>query len=160
MVQDGLQHFHQPLLERKPAMNNYDWGMWNTVQEMERMFEQMGRAISSTRRGTPFLGQATPALNIWANENSLVVTGEVPGVDPASTTISVLGDTLTVSGKRVFAIAEGKKTEHVEEFNRSIQLPFAVDADRTEARCQDGVLTITVHRPEAEKPRRIAITAA
>jgi len=141
-------------------MNSYDWGMWNTLQDMEQIFDQVGRAYGSTRRGTPFLGQATPSLNIWANENTLVVTGEVPGVDPASTTISVLGDTLTVSGKRVFAIVGEQKTERTEEFNRSIQLPFAVDADRTEARCQDGVLTITVHRPEAEKPRRIAITAA
>ena len=45
-------------------------------------------------------------------------------------------------------------------FSRVIQLPFQVDPDRVEARMQDGVLQIELHRPEADKPRRVQIKAA
>ncbi|HEX3132652.1 MAG TPA: Hsp20/alpha crystallin family protein [Planctomycetota bacterium] len=134
-----------------------DWTLSRMFQDMERLLEHAGYG-ARPGRGVPFLSHATPALNIWANDDALVVTGEIPGVDPASVTISVLGDTLTITGKRDFA--HGQQPLRTEEFNRSIQVPYAVDADRTEARCKDGLLTVVLHRPETEKPRKITVQAA
>ena len=135
-----------------------EWAWSHMFQDMERLLEQVNSSIGSRRRGMPFLSNSAPPLNIWANEDALVVTGEVPGVDPDSVNISVVGDTLTVSGKREFNA--GQQALRTEEFNRSIQMPFRVDTDRTEARCKDGVLTVVLHRPETEKPRKITVKAA
>jgi HSP20 family protein len=123
-----------------------DTRFWNTISDMERLLDHASRSLS--RRGAP--GRAAP-LNIWANQDELTITSEVPGVDPASITATVLGDTLTVSGKR---------TEHGDDFERSVSLPFRVDPDRTEARVANGILTVALRRPESEKPRKIQVTAA
>jgi HSP20 family protein len=84
----------------------------------------------------------------------LVITAEVPGVDPASIAVNVMGDAVTISGKRA-AGADGAVS-----FTRTVHLPFRVDADRTEARCANGELNVALHRPEAERPRTIAVKTA
>ena len=139
-------------------MFSNDWALSRMFQDMERLLEHAGLSGSSSRRGMPFLSHSSPALNIWANDDALVVTGEIPGVDPDSVHISVMGDTLTLSGKREFSV--GQQALRAEEFNRSLQMPYRVDADRTEARCRDGLFTVVLHRPETEKPRKITVKAA
>lgn len=143
-------------------MYSRDWGFdsfWNSFQDLQRVLDDVGRTAGDVRKGTPFLARAAPGMNVWANDSAVVVTSEVPGVDPSSIGITVMGDTLTVTGKRRFTV-DGQEDGHAAEFNRSIQLPYRVDADRTEARCSNGLLSIAMHRPEQEKPRKIAITAA
>jgi HSP20 family protein len=115
-------------------------------RDLERLVDEMHQAF-----GRPSLASAaaTPAINVWGDEQRLVLTAEVPGVDPAALGVNVLGDTLTVSGT-----ADGH------EFARSLQLPYRIDSERTEAQCKDGVLTVTLHRPEADKPRAITVAGA
>ena len=45
------------------------------------------------------------------------------------------------------------------EFVRNISLPFRVDPDRVEATIQDGLLRISLHRPDEDKPKRIKVSA-
>jgi HSP20 family protein len=141
-------------------MYTHDGGFWNVFSDLDRLFDQVGRNPGANRRGIPSLGAATPALNVWGNDEALVVTSEIPGVDPASVGITVHGDTLTVKGKRVVAPAQEQQPERSAEFQRSIQLPYRIDAERTAARCRDGVLSISLHRIASDKPRSIAITAS
>ena len=102
-------------------MYTYDDGFWNVFSDFDRLLDSVGRNAGANRRGTSLLGDATPALNVWGNDEALVVTSEIPGVDPASVGITVHGDTLTVKGKRVFAPAQEKQPERSAEFQRSIQ---------------------------------------
>ena len=136
-------------------MYTTQWGLAKMFQDMERLLDDAGYARSDDN-GTPFLGHTTPALNVWENEEAFVVTGEVPGVDPASIAISVMGDTLTVTGRRLFDFVR-ESADRRKEFNRSIQLPCRVDGERTEARCRDGVLTVVLHRLETDKARKIPV---
>ncbi len=124
----------------------------NPFRDLERLVEEL---TGSFQRGFPAsdrMGEVP--LNVWSNDQVVVVTAETPGVDPSTIGVNVLGDAVTISGKRQ-AGAQGETT-----FTRTVHLPFRVDADRTEARCTDGVLTIALHRPEAERPRTIAVKAA
>ncbi len=125
--------------------------LWSSFQDLERLFEDMGSTISALRSS----GETVDAMpiNIWSTPEGLVVTAEVPGVTPDDVGISVLAGTLTVRAKRS---DDGED----ESITRTVQLPYRVDADQTEARCQDGILTIVLRRPEAEKPRRITVKAA
>jgi HSP20 family protein len=125
----------------------------NPFRDLERLVEEL---TGSFQRSLPAaydrVGEVP--LNVWANDQVVVVTAETPGVDPSTISVNVLGDAVTLSGKRP-AGAQGQAT-----FTRTVHLPFRVDPDRTEARCTDGVLTIALHRPEAERPRTIAVKAA
>jgi HSP20 family protein len=141
-------------------MYTHDSGFWNVFSDLDRLFDSVGRNVGATRRGTPFLSCPAPALNVWGNDEALLVTSELPGVEPASIGITVHGDTLTVKGKRVLAPAQEQQAERSAEFERSLQLPYRVDADKTQAHCRDGVLSVTLHRLAADKPRAISITAA
>jgi HSP20 family protein len=129
----------------------------NPFRDLERFVEDLTssfqRSFPRTYAGASARTSDVP-LNVWSNDQSLVITAEVPGVDPTSIAVNVLGDAVTISGKR----AEG--ANGAASFTRTVHLPFRVDAERTEARCVDGVLSVTLHRPEAERPRTIAVKTA
>lgn len=124
----------------------------NPFRDLERLVEELSGSFQRVLPVTPSAGDVP--LNVWSNDQGLVITAEVVGVDPASIAVNVVGDTLTLSGKR----QDGDASEVT--FTRTLHLPYRVDAERTEARCADGVLTIALQRPEAERPRTIAVKAA
>ncbi|MBW2568728.1 MAG: Hsp20/alpha crystallin family protein [Deltaproteobacteria bacterium] len=128
-------------------------------QEMQRLQHEMDRLF--TGENLPFTREY-PAVNIWTGEDDIIVTSEIPGIEPGNINISVTGDTLTISGSRPSdAFKEGEICHRRERaygrFNRSIQLPFKVDADKVEAKYEKGVLKIVLPRAEENKPKKISI---
>jgi len=126
---------------------------------MQRLHREMNRVFSGLEQP---LSQEVPLVNAWLGEEDVVVTAELPGVDPAKVDISVVGNTLTISGTReADPIKEGqsyhRQERHYGRFSRSIQLPFHVEVGKVEARYEKGVLRITLPRAEADKPRKIAV---
>jgi HSP20 family protein len=104
-------------------------------------------------------------MNIWTNPDGAVITSELPGVSPEYIDINVVGETLTLSGERQpEKLPEGARYHRQErgygKFNRSVQLPFQVDAGKVEASFEKGMLHITLPRAEADKPRKIQVKAA
>lgn len=124
----------------------------NPFRDLERLVEDLSTTFQRALPSVPRSGEVP--LNVWANDQGLVITAEIPGVEPSGVTVDVLGDTVTISGKRKLADASE------ESFTRTVHLPYRVDAERTEARTADGVLTLALQRPEAERPRTIAVKAA
>jgi HSP20 family protein len=140
-------------------------GWMSSWREMERLRREMNRLLEDWP-GQLRLSAAPgyPALNLWTNEDSAVVTAELPGVSPDQIDISVEDDVLAVRGRREpEALVEGV-TYHRRErlfgaFARTLRLPFRVDAGKVEAVFANGVLSITLPRAEADKPKKIAIRA-
>lgn len=105
-----------------------------------------------------------PAFNVWANENGAVVTSELPGVKMEALDITASGKTITVKGARK-EDTDGEDVRYLRrerpegEFNRSIELPFQIDAGKVEAKLQNGVLEIKLPRAESDKPRKISVNA-
>ncbi|MBA3684774.1 MAG: Hsp20/alpha crystallin family protein [Planctomycetes bacterium] len=138
-----------------------------TFASMERMLADMNRLFDQTRRD-PLWSDVPPAVpfNVWANEDALMVTAAIAGLDPDSLHISVAGEVLTIRGNRTSESQSGdERTVHRRErrfgeFSRSLQLPYRVDADQAEARYNGGILSVALRRPEDEKPRTIAVQAA
>jgi HSP20 family protein len=129
--------------------------------EMLRLRNDMNRIFSTP--AYPF--QASyPAVNIWINEKGALVTAELPGIDAQNVDISVLGDTLTISGTREPDVLKADETYHRKErngnkFSRTLQLPFKINDKAIEARYEKGILEIALPREEAEKPKKISIKA-
>jgi HSP20 family protein len=134
-------------------------GFTDPLREMQRLQREMNRVFSGIE---PPLNQEDPLVNAWVGEQDVVIIAELPGVDPAKVDISVVGDTLTISGSRdAVPLKEGESYHRQERsygrFSRSLQLPFHVEAGRVEAKYERGILRITLPRAEADKPRKIAV---
>jgi HSP20 family protein len=131
--------------------------------------ERLRRELNSLVAGMPDAeGAATPvfpSVNVWTTEESAVVMAEIPGVDTEDLDISVVGDTLTLSGIRAPDEPGEGGTYHRRErrhgrFTRAVKLPFPAEPDGIEAVYEKGVLSVMLPRLEADKPRKIAVRAA
>ena len=134
-------------------------------REMERLRREMNQLLSEwPRRARWDVAPGYPAMNVWTTEDNALVTAELPGVDLEQIDISVEDEMLTVRGDRQPDGLEDGATYHRRErrygsFVRTFRLPFRVAADSVEASFQKGVLSISLPRAEADKPRKITIKA-
>src|SRR3954467_2368527 len=127
-------------------------------RDLRRLQEEMERL---TRSATA--PQGFPALNVYAHQDGIVITAELPGVNEDDLDISVHRDTVTLRGQRQDQ-PEGAQGYHRRErrsglFGRTFSLPLQVDPERVEAKLRNGILTVTLHRPEQDKPKQIRVSA-
>lgn len=149
------------MYRRRPFGYYHSVNPWRDIEQIQREMNRMFRHMSAGPRVAP----SYPAINVWANDEGVVVTAELPGVKPEDIDISVVGDTLTLSGeRRPDELQDGEKYHRRErrqgKFTRTFELPFGVEADKVEAMFERGVLHISLPRAEAEKPRKIAVKSA
>ena len=140
---------------------------WSVFDDLEALHRDFTRGLDEwdSLRRTDRRRDVYPPMNIWASAEGIVADVELPGVEPKDVHVSVTGDEMTVTGKRVEeeapkgAVAQRRERE-VCEFARTLRLPFRADAAGVKASCRNGVLRINVPRSEADKPRKIAVEAA
>jgi HSP20 family protein len=133
--------------------------MWTNrlFDEMDRLFGPIGfDAAPAPATPPPY-----PPLSVWEDGDNLYVEAELPGFDRDQIDVSVVGETLTIAGQRRPRVPESAVWLRQEcwygRFSRTLTLPVAVDADRVEAAYDGGVLTLTLPRHEAAKPKKIAV---
>lgn len=131
-------------------------------REMDRLQREMNRLFETHSPTQQRAAAGYPAVNLWANEENLLLTAEVPGIEPENLDISVVGETLTLNGeRRPEEVAEDVRLHRQErgygKFSRTIPLPFPVDVNKVEANFKNGILHINLPRAEADKPRKIAV---
>lgn len=138
---------------------------WSIFDELESMQADMNRWFSGRGRGGARRPRPSyPLMNVWTSKEGVVIDAELPGVEPGDVDVSVRGDELTIQGK-VDGVHKEGETFHRRErpsgaFVRTLQLPFRADSGGVKAAYKNGLLRLTVPRPEEEKPRKIAIEAA
>jgi HSP20 family protein len=132
----------------------------NALQsEMNRLFTTFfdeGNDASAARR------RWAPAVDLVEREDCLVLKADLPGLSEDDVQIEVRDNVLTIAGERK-AEHEDKQNGYYRiersfgRFARSLQLPEGVDADRIGASFEDGVLEVTIPKPQEREPRRIQI---
>ena len=134
-------------------------------RELRRLRDEMDRLAGSLgpAGGRPAAAAGFPAVNLYAGRDGLAIVAELPGVEPGDLEVHAHQDTLTIRGVRRPASEDGRAYHRRERrsgaFTRTLQLPYRVDPGRVEARLEDGVLRLSLGRPEEDKPRRIEIKA-
>ncbi|MFA6111775.1 MAG: Hsp20/alpha crystallin family protein [Candidatus Latescibacterota bacterium] len=136
--------------------------LWDPFGEFRHLQEGMGRLADQSwaNRVADY-----PPVNVWTNEEEIVVKAELPGLAPEEIEISVVQNTLTVRGSRKPEDLKQGESMHRRErwsgaFVRTIELPFEVDGDKVQAECHHGVLTVRLPRIAEHKPRKITIKAS
>ncbi|QXE86164.1 Hsp20/alpha crystallin family protein [Geomonas nitrogeniifigens] len=142
------------------------WDVFRELDNLRREIDEAFRGVGVNRSfGPTFLSPVTtrrfPMVNFSEDEGNVYVEALIPGVDPKDVDLSVLRNTLTISGERK-PFAEVKGIVHRSElgsgkFSRTLELPVDIDANRISARCKDGIMTVTLAKAEHAKPKRIEI---
>ena len=104
-----------------------------------------------------------PSVDISETDDVFEVRAELPGVAKDDLHVSVKDNLLTLSGeKRQEKADDTQNHRRVERrygnFQRRFTLPSEVEADDIKAEFNDGVLTLSIPKPEAVKPTEIPIT--
>ena len=126
--------------------------------EVNRLFDSfLGRPASGSQART-----WAPVLDIHETKDDLVLNFELPGVTDKDVSLSITGDLLTLKGERgTNRDLKDESVYHVErvygKFERSVQLPMPVQADKVKATYRDGVLEVKVPKADEVKPREIKI---
>lgn len=137
-------------------------GLWASFDrlhgEMDRLLEGWGVDLS---RG---MAPAFPPVNVWEDADAFYVAAEVPGLTREQLQISVTHrNQLTIQGERLVEEPEKGRWHRRERgfgrFQRMLKLPLPVDADRVEAKLENGLLQLTLPKTEEAKPRKIAVKA-
>ena len=135
----------------------------NLRREINQSFQGYG---FNRLPGTTFLSQGTsqrfPLINISEDKEHVYVNALIPGVDPKQIDLSVLRDTITISGERKpFEEQKGQIVHRCElcsgTFSRTLELPADIDPNKIEAECLDGILSICLAKAEHAKPKKIDI---
>jgi len=140
---------------------------WDLFREMEQLQREINNAFSGTSFGEHAAAgnnlRRYPKINLKEDQDHLYLEILLPGVDPQQVDLSMLGNTLTLSGERQVEndSGNGRIWHRLErgsgKFLRSIELPVDVDVDQIKAEARNGLMLVTLPKAVAAKPHKIAI---
>ena len=139
---------------------------WEPVREMMSLREAMDQLFNDafTRPVSMSGGSVIPAIDLYQNNDAVIVKAALPGLKADDVKISVTADVLTLRGEFKQENEQKDATYHIREqrygsFERSIMLPSDVQTDKAKADFENGILTITLPKAESVKPKTISIKA-
>jgi HSP20 family protein len=124
-----------------------------------RVFEDaFSRILTEPQNNRPW----SPSVDIYETENELVLKADLPEVELKDIDVRVENQTLTISGERKFERKDNEKGYHRIErsygnFQRSFAVPNTFDTEKIGAAFKNGVLTVSLPKKEAAKPRQIKV---
>lgn len=139
---------------------------YNPFRELRTMQDQMNRMLDMAwnREFGEELKEGVwqPPVDIYEDENSVVIKAEVPDVDQKDIEVRIENNTLTIRGERKHS-SDVKKENYYRveryfgQFQRSFSLPQSINQDKVQASCDKGILTITLPKREEKKPKQISV---
>ena len=106
-----------------------------------------------------------PPMDLVEADDHFLLKADLPGLSEEDVTIELRDNALTISGERKSEFEKRERGWYRVEratgaFSRSLSLPDGIDPDAVTASFDKGVLEVWIPKPEARKPRRIAINGA
>jgi HSP20 family protein len=107
-------------------------------------------------------GTFVPPVDVYEDEQHLVLKLEIPGVNDEDLNVSLENNMLTVQGERKFEKEEKEENFHRIErrygsFTRTFRLPNTIDTEKVEANYEKGILKIMLVKRAEAKPKQIKI---
>lgn len=148
---------------------------WRSLRtEMDRLFDRFAGGWGMPSFGRMFdlaptfrteVAMPLPAVDITEDDGGYKITAELPGLEEKDVEVTLSDDVLTIKGEKSTETEKKEKNYHLSErsygaFQRSFVLPVGVDADKIAASVAKGVLTVTVPKGAAAKPKTIEVKAA
>jgi HSP20 family protein len=140
---------------------------FDPIRDMITMRRAMDRMLDDAfARGTETRGTGAWLLpmDAYITDEAIVIQADVPGIRADELDITLEGDTLTIRGE--IKRQEGNKQQYIllerptGKFERTLNINTPIDHDKVEAAFDNGVLTLTLPKAEAVKPRQITVKAS
>lgn len=105
----------------------------------------------------------SPAVDVYEDQDSIIIQADLPGVKQEAIDIEMNGDTLTIKGERKFEDPSRQdKYVRVERqygaFQRSFTIGIPVEADKVKATYRNGTLELTIPKSEAVRPKKVQVS--
>ena len=102
---------------------------------------------------------AAPKIDVSETENEIQIKAEMPGIDQKDVEVLLEDDRLIIRGEKKEEREDKDRNYHVRErvqgvFSRTLPLPFAPDPNQVKAEFKDGVMTITIPKPQEVKQKQ------
>jgi HSP20 family protein len=136
---------------------------WNPLHDLDQMHRRLTTLMNSeSHNGSGPEGDWSPIVDITEDDSGYLIKAELPGVKKNDIHVTFENGLLTLRGERKFEREEKNRKYHRIEreygaFTRTFELPENVDASKLTAAYEDGLLTVTVAKSEAAKPKRIEV---
>jgi HSP20 family protein len=102
-----------------------------------------------------------PKTNLYEDGDLFEIRAELPGIAKEDLNVKIQGNYLEISGAKKSASPEKYSIHRTERditsFTRSFTLPADVDSEKVKATLENGILTLTLPKSEAAKPKQITI---
>lgn len=135
-----------------------EWRPFSDFAELRHRLDQAFRDLSEGAQH----GGWSPSVDLVKRDDHLVLRADLPGIKPDEVKIEVEGGVLTVSGEHREEKKEEKehymrRERRFGSFSRSMILPRGIQADDIEAKCEDGVLEVTIPAPKGEEKQKVEV---
>ena len=132
----------------------------NLIKAISQLIKPEEKSTTTPQNGANRVTYVTPLANILETKDGYVLEAEMPGVSKDGLEVTVENGQLTILGRRNAYATSGttlyrESREH--DYRRVFEIDPSIDASRIAAKIDQGVLTLTLPKAEAVKPRRIAV---
>jgi HSP20 family protein len=133
--------------------------------QLSRMRAEFDRLLEEMASRWPTLLESNGwrwGLDVEDQDDAVVVRAEAPGFEPGDFDVEISGNRLTLRASRKTETKgkEGETEVRQQQCYQTVTLPEGIDPEKVEARYRNGVLTITLPKTVAAKPKRIAVQSA
>jgi HSP20 family protein len=139
---------------------------WEPFHDLVSLRDAMDRLFSESYIRPPSFVEGSPfPVDVYETDQDVVLKASIPGTKPEDIDISIVGDTLTIEGhlEETTEVTEERYVRRERRYgsiSRTLTLPTAIQADKAEAKFENGVLTLTMPKAEEVKPRTVKVRAA
>jgi HSP20 family protein len=135
------------------------------LQRLNRILDEAFAGAAFPEQGNVITSTLFAPTDVSEDENALQISMELPGVESDDVRLSLENNTLTIRGEKRQQIDENNERVHRFErvygvFERTFVLPNTVDADKIEARFENGVLLVRIPKAERARPREIRVNTS
>lgn len=136
---------------------------WEPIREMDSVRREMDRLFSDlTTAPSDYFGRDSfmPAVELTETDEDVILKLEVPGIASEDLDIQATADSVTIQGERKAGEqAEGYRRSEFRygKFTRVVSMPVQVKNTEATAAYQDGLLTLTLPKAEAEKNKVVKV---
>ncbi len=150
----------------KPAVRNHSvnpalFGGWAPFRVVESLLRDEPYTEFQPRRAS-VESSFVPRFDVKETKDGYAFSADLPGLKEENVEISLIGNRLSISGKR-----EAEETKEGDnyflgerqygEFKRTFTLPESADTEKVTASMKDGVLTLNLPKRTEAQPRRVSI---
>jgi HSP20 family protein len=128
------------------------------ADEVRHVFLELGQTFGLES----LAGECTPPIDVYETEETVEITADLPGVDPAAVRVLIKAGTVLIIGEKPARRAQGEASFHLVErgfgrFARSVRLARACDAARARARMANGELRVSIPKMADRRGSRIHV---